>query len=230
MKGSSSSGVSLSKRQQPDFYDAIFMPSVQGEEQPKPAAKQRKRGGSEHRKRIWGWLFGTDKKAPCPLCGECDIYSGENSTSPFEAAHIVAHVFSKDEEAERSMGEHVFYMVPCCKTCNDATGTSCIWDYLYMTSRVHLLKALSWKWVVAYSNNFPATVEHCQGLLWKLVDHLFGPGRYPQGGGIRYTSPVYHTLYLLQLCKLQERQLELVKMATDTHKLTETLLRSLKFQ
>lgn len=101
--------------------DFVYMPSMQQEPEPKREPK-RKRGGSEHRKRIWGWLFGNDKKAPCPLCGECEIYSGENTTSPFEAAHIVAHAFSKDEEAERSMGEHVFYMVPCCKTCNDATG------------------------------------------------------------------------------------------------------------
>lgn len=216
--------TALSKRPHPD--DFIFMPSVQEEEKP----KQRKRGGSEHRKRIWGWMFGTDKKAPCPLCGECDIFSGENTTSPFEAAHIVAHAFSKDEEAERSLGEQVFYVVPCCKTCNDATGTSCIWDYLYMTSRTHLLKTLAWKWFVAYSNNFPATVENAQGFLWKLVDNLFGPTRYPNGGGIRYTNQVYPILYMLQLAKLQERQLELVKTAAETHKLMESLLRSLKFQ
>lgn len=99
-----------------------------------------------------------------------------------------------------------------------------------MTSRVHLLKSLAWKWFLAYSNNFPATVEHCQGILWMLVDHLFGSSRYPNGGGIRYTSPIYHTLYLLQLQKLQERQLEIAKMALETHKLSEAVCKSLKFQ
>lgn len=217
--------VQFNKR--PSLYDSYLMPSVQ--DPPKPV-KQRKRGGSEHRKRIWGWLFGTDKKAPCPLCGECDIYSGENTTSPFEAAHIVAHAFSKDEEAERSMGEHVFYVVPCCKTCNDATGTQTIWDFLYTSSRTHLMRTLAWKWFTAYSNNFPATVEHCDNILWKLVDHLFGAKRYPNGGGVKYTNQIYPILYYLQLQKLQERSLELLKVLDETQKLSESVLKSLKFQ
>jgi hypothetical protein len=212
-----------------DPTESMYIPSVQDDMPPKPA-KQRKRGGSDHRKRIWSWLFGTDKKAPCPLCGECEIYSGENTTSPFEAAHIVAHAFSKDEEAERSMGEQVFYIVPCCSSCNDATGTQTIWDFLYVSSRLYLLKDLAWKWFVAYSNNFPATVEASQGILWRLVDHLFGPTRYPNGGGIKYTNQIYYTLYMLQLHKLQEKHIELLKVVVDTHKLSETVLKSLKFQ
>lgn len=218
--------VHLNKRNR----DSIYMPSIQESLEPPKQPKQRKRGGSEHRKRIWGWLFGTDKKAPCPLCGECEIYSGENTTSPFEAAHIIAHAFSRDEEAERSLGQHVFYMVPCCKICNDATGTDCIWDFLYMSSRRHLLCSLAWKWFIAYRNNFPATVDHCQGILWRLFEHLFGPSRYPDGGGIKYTNQIYYTLYMLQLQKLQEEHVHHLKLAAETHRLSESVLNSLKFQ
>lgn len=191
--------------------------------------KKRRRGGSDHRKRIWAWMFGTDKKAPCPLCGECEIFSGENTSSPFEAAHIVAHVWSKEDEAERTLGEHVFHMIPCCKTCNDATGTQCVWDFLFLSSRMHLLRTIAWKWFTAYKNNLPATVEASQGILWKLVDNLFGPTRYPLGGGIVYTEEIYRALYMLQLQKLQERQLELTRMSVETHKESEVVMRSLRF-
>ncbi len=191
--------------------------------------KKRKRGGSDHRKRIWSWMFGTDKKAPCPLCGECEIFCGENTTSPFEAAHIVAYMYSKDDEAERTLGDHVFHMIPCCKTCNDATGTQCIWDFLFFASRMHLLRIVAWRWFQAYKNNLPATVEAAQGILWKLVDNLFGQSRYPNGGGIVYREEIYRALYMLQLQKLQERYIKLTNEMSETCRESDVVAKSLRF-
>ena len=185
----------------------------------------RKRGGVDHRKKIWAWVFGTSKRGLCPLCEEREI-----SLDKFEASHIVAHMHSKKEEANRTLLEQSLHLVPSCSECNMATATDNVFDFLYLQNRIHILRSFSWKWFTEFSKAFPSIVEEqCKGVLWMTVHYMFGKDRYFLGG-IDHEKDIYYLLYMVQLDKLRLLQLEQLKSLQDTLGLQERVLSSLKFR
>jgi hypothetical protein len=135
------------------------------------------------KKMIWDvQLSSTLKEAPCPLCGIHKVYQFTNSG--FEACHIVARKFSTEAPS-------IYYLTVGCSACNNDCSDICVFDYLFCRQRLNALRRLI---QIIYRKFIE---EH--------LDHLYGPRRFPAGGGIVNTKQIYEIARSEQLVILSEQ-------------------------
>lgn len=159
------------------------------------------RGVTKDVKRIiWQRHFGHAKQGTCPVCGETQLHRDHNSG--FDAAHIVPHAYSKHHTQNLRGPDLAVYLVPSCATCNNSMSTRHLLDYMYMYGRARLMCVLMWKWFQGYTREEP--LRRCKGVLWQLVDYLFGPSRYPDKGRMEFQTDIYRNLKRHQLVHISD--------------------------
>ena len=164
------------------------------------------------KKIIWDRYIGPGvKETLCPLCSTFKIENSVNSG--FVAAHLVAAKFICEEKL------NVFHVYPSCSSCNSECGDLTVFDYLFCRQRMNALKRLlnSIYRVFMEENGHNMSSEY--NLIWKVLDHLYGPKRYPAGGGIINTKPIYEIARGEQLVmlgeKLRDMTLELQRISNE---------------
>jgi hypothetical protein len=174
--------------------------------------KPRTNADSNLKKIIWDRYIGPGiKETTCPLCSTYKIENNVNSG--FVAAHLVASKFVIEEKL------NIFHVFPSCSSCNSECGDLTVFDYLFCRQRINALKRLvkSVYKVFIEENGNILTNEH--RLIWKVLDHLYGNTRYPAGGGIINTKPIYEIARGEQLVlladTLTEKTQELVKLSNE---------------
>lgn len=176
--------------------------------------KPRTNADANLKKIIWDRYIGPGiKETICPLCS---TYKIENSVnSGFVAAHLVAAKFIIEEKL------NIFHVYPSCASCNSECGDLTVFDYLFCRQRTNALRRLvtSVYKVFIEENANILTNEH--KMIWKVLDHLYGPTRYLAGGGIINTKPIYEIARGEQLILLGEKlntlTLELQRISHDYH-------------
>lgn len=150
------------------------------------------------KKIIWDRYIGPGiKETLCPLCSTFKIENSVNSG--FIAAHLVASKYVIEDKL------NIFHVYPSCASCNSECGDLTVFDYLFCRQRTNALKKLinSVYRIFIEENGSNMLPEY--HLIWKVLDHLYGPTRYPAGGGIINTKPIYEIARGEQLIILAER-------------------------
>lgn len=155
------------------------------------------------RKAIWEMYIGVGiKEAICPLCGLNRIQGNVNSG--FECAHVVARNWMTEELS-------VYYMFPSCTVCNNECREMCVLDFLYVRQRIvplrRIVMAIYQRYVVEYEHEL--AVEN--RMIHLILDHLYGPRRFPAGGGIQNRKQIYEIARTEQYQWLLERGAQLEK-------------------
>lgn len=142
------------------------------------------------------------------LCGLCGINRIQNNVnSGFEGAHIIARGWLTEDLS-------VYYLYPSCSVCNNQCHDMCILDFLYARNRIKQLRKMI---MVIYERY---VVEHEHELAQEdrmahlILDNLYGPKRFPSGGGIQNTKQIYEIARAEQYEYLLERSRELEKQVS----------------
>ena len=175
---------------------------------------------------IWDLHFGVGvKETLCPLCGLNKIY-GTTQNSGFEAAHVVARKFLVEELS-------IFYLVPSCKVCNNECADMCIFDFLWVRSRVAALRRIIMTIHGAFLAQHAHELAPQDQIAWRVMEFLFGPLRHPAGGGIVNTKAIYEIARIEQLTALVEESAKLAAkqqaLATQMRALMESEIRPMRF-
>lgn len=166
------------------------------------------------RVQIWELYIGMGiKHATCPLCGLNEL-QGPSQNSGFQACHIVASKFSPALSAPLSAGTSkghslykgmdVFYLFPGCQTCNNECSEQCIFDFLYVRLRHKQLRAMIWNVFTTFSTIHEKELSEHEGICWRVLDHLYGPKRFPAGGGIENRHGIYSIANAMQMQHVQD--------------------------
>jgi hypothetical protein len=157
------------------------------------------------KKIIWDMYVGIGKQEA--LCGLCGINRIKNNTnSGFEAAHVIARGFLTEELT-------VYYLYPSCSVCNNECKELCVFDFLYARQRIVELRKAIMIIYKRYITEHEHELEPQDRLAHLILDHLYGPKRFPAGGGIQNTKQIYEIArseqyeYLREQTKELERQL-----------------------
>lgn len=160
---------------------------------------------------VWDLYIGIGvQKALCSLCGINAIFG--NTNSGFECAHMVARNFFQEELS-------VYYLFPSCAVCNNQCRDLCVWDFLYVRARLGVLR----KAILAVYRFYLIEHEHNLApqdkLAHVILDHLYGPKRFPLGGGIQNTKQIYEIARVEQYEDLRLKTLELERNLQDIQSL-----------
>jgi hypothetical protein len=149
---------------------------------------------------VWDRYVGPGvKKTMCNLCGRQEI--SVNSNSGFECAHIVAESCN----AETTL----FYLYPSCAVCNNECSTQTLFDYLFGRQRIKVLRRLIWDIYSMFEEHYPNELDRVERLAWKLLEHLYGPTKFPSGGGIVNRVQIYEIARSVQAQMLVARMSEI---------------------
>jgi hypothetical protein len=124
-----------------------------------------------------------NKSDRCPLCGVNQIQS-HTSNSGFQACHVVADKFALKEL-------NVYYLFPGCATCNNECGDVCLLDFMFSRGRHEQLRRIIWAIYSTFIAQHKDDLSFVEGQAWRVIDHLYGPRRFPAGGGIQNTRAIY---------------------------------------
>ncbi|MEO6078115.1 MAG: hypothetical protein ABIP54_04975 [Candidatus Andersenbacteria bacterium] len=168
------------------------------------------------RKAIWELYVGVGiKEAPCPLCWLTRIQNNVNSG--FECAHVVARNWMTEELS-------VYYIFPSCSVCNNECRDMCVLDYLYARQRIGPLRKI----VMIIYQRYLVEYEHEWALENRMIhlvlDHLYGPRRFPSAGGILNRKQIYEIARTEQYQWLLEQGVELERQMCDLQKQRRWLL------
>jgi hypothetical protein len=164
------------------------------------------------RTQIWETYMGVGVRSDvCPLCGVNQIQNFQ-SNSGFQACHVVA-----DKWALKEL--NVYYLYPGCATCNNECGDVCLLDFLFARGRLDQLRAMIAAIFKAFSAQHQDQLSFVEGQAWRVLDHLYGPKRFPAGGGIQNTQPIY------ELARRVQQQLLLERIAILSKQLQELCAR-----
>lgn len=148
----------------------------------------------------------------CLLCGVNVI--SRKANSGFEACHIVARRWFYGQELT------AYHLFPGCSACNNDASDICLLDYLYGRRRLTQLKRM----ILAIFNAYCAQYEHelhkDSKLAWLVLDRLYGPSKFPAGGGICNTKQIY------EIARVEQYE-QLVKRAAAIHKQQEEVCREM---
>jgi hypothetical protein len=169
--------------------------------------KQATSVSSNLKKAVWDLYVGIGvQESTCVLCGLNKITNNVNSG--FECAHIVARNFLTEDLS-------VYYLFPSCAACNNQCRDLCIFDFLYCRQRIVQLRRA----ILAIYKRY--LVEHTHELRREdrmaptILNHLYGPERFPAGGGIQNRQSIYEIARTEQYQYLIEQSAEVEKKACD---------------
>lgn len=155
------------------------------------------------------------QEAPCTLCGINRIKSNVNSG--FECAHIVARNYMTEQLT-------VYYMFPSCATCNNECRDMCVLDFMWVRGRLAPLR----KVIMLIFQRYVVEHEHelapDQRMAHLVLDNLYGPKRFPAGGGIQNTKQIYEIARAEQYQWLLEQSLQMEKRLGDLQVARQELL------
>lgn len=159
---------------------------------------------------VWDMYVGIGKtEALCGLCGINRIRNGTNSG--FEGAHIIARGFLTEDLT-------VYYLYPSCAVCNNECKELCVFDFLYARQRIVELRKMIMTIYKRYVMEHEHELDPQDRLAHLILDHLYGPKRFPLGGGIRNTKQIYEIAraeqyeYLTAQTREKERELGEIQM------------------
>lgn len=162
------------------------------------------------RRLIWDRQIGPGiKEALCPLCSTYKIY--RSVASGFESAHVIAKKFSIGKP-------NIYQVYPSCATCNKDTRTVCMLDFLFCQGRYAALKKIITQMYTLYIEENGDTMQEEDKLIWNVLEHLYGPSRYPSGGGIVNRAQIYNIAKGIQLTILSEKANVLSQQLQETTK------------
>lgn len=200
------------------------------------------------------------KRATCPLCGlnellgpaqnsgfqACHVVASKFSPAASSAAPTGAA--GKSNESTHFVpplstvppvggttgaaggAANIFYLFPGCQTCNNECAEQCLLDFLYTRLRYKQLRAFIWSVFSTYTTLHEGELAQHEGLCWRVLDHLYGPKRFPAGGGIENRWAIYQLANAEQLKHLNEdiKQLsaQLSQRITLVNTLTSTEIKS----
>jgi hypothetical protein len=156
---------------------------------------------------VWEFYMGIGvQKALCSMCGINTI--SNNINSGFECAHVVARNFFYEEL-------NVYYLFPACAVCNNQCRDMCVWDFMYARGRLGPLR----KAVLGIYKVYLVEHEHelapQDRMAHLILDHLYGPKRFPVGGGIQNTKQIYEIARAEQYEFLREQSLALERQLEE---------------
>lgn len=165
------------------------------------------------KKAIWDIYIGPGIMiTPCPLCGVRELY--RNQSTGYEAAHIVA-----DKFFEGSLTS--LYLFPTCSVCNNDCSDLCLLDFLWCRERYDVLRKMLWDIFSHYIKERP---HESNSQMWKIIDHLYGPNRFPAGGGIENIRQIYQLCKTEQIARLMEQSANLNAQLIENSQLMQRLL------
>lgn len=165
------------------------------------------------KKTIWDLYIGIGvQRAPCPICGVNELFRTINSG--FEAAHIVADKYFCEELTS-------LYLFPCCKTCNNECRDYCLLDFVWCRERYNVLRRMIWDIFKHYQDLHPDEPEN---QCWKILDHLYGDRRFPAGGGLVNTTPIFRIARLVQMDAILKQNQELNAQLLQNNAIIQRLL------
>jgi len=165
------------------------------------------------RKAVWDIYIGPGVLyTKCPLCGVEELQ--RNMNSGFQAAHIVADKFMTDTLTS-------LYLYPSCEKCNNDCTAMCLLDYLWCRERYDVLRDMIWSIFSHYIRERP-TEKDSQA--WKVLDHLYGPGRFPAGGGLVNCKQIYRLCTSVQIEHIMEDCTRLTEEIQRRNKTLKNLL------
>lgn len=160
------------------------------DEQPKRSKLTRVNFRDDDRARIWDMHVGAlVKETECLIgCGSKTlIYKSQKSG--FVAAHIIADVWMQGSGVKLSK----YYGFPTCGACNNDMQTACLFDYLYSMDRIAILRrvirTICLTYLADYGHELVADAD--ERLWWKILNGLYGQVRFPLGGYLTNTQPIY---------------------------------------
>jgi hypothetical protein len=168
------------------------------------------------KKAVWEMYVGAGiQEAPCTLCGIHRIKANVNSG--FECAHIVARNYLTEALT-------VYYAFPSCSVCNNECHDMCVLDYMWARGRIAALR----KVIMVIFQRFVAEHEHelaqDQRMAHLVLDNLYGPKRFPAGGGIQNTKQIYEIARTEQYQSLIERAAQLERQLGELQRQRQGLL------
>jgi hypothetical protein len=198
--------------------DAFVAPVAKGGGKSKGISQTLKRA-------IWELHVGAgQKEAQCLLCGINKIYATQNSG--FQGAHIVARNFFVGDLT-------IFSLVPSCAPCNNECENMCVLDFLWVRSRVATLRRVIMTIYTAFVTQHAHELAPQERMAWRVLEHLYGPSRYPAGGGIVNTKQIYEIARAEQYAALVDDAAQLAAqqqgLAIQLRALTEAEIRPMKF-
>lgn len=190
------------------------------------AVKGKSKGVTPTLKRaIWDLYVGAgQRETQCLLCGVHKIYATQNSG--FEAAHVVARSFF--------VGDLTIYsLIPSCASCNNECENMCLLDFLWVRSRIAPLRRIIMTIYNAFVTQYAHELATKDRMAWRVLEHLYGPSRYPAGGGIINTKAIYEIARAEQYAALVEEAARYAAqqqaLATQMRALTEAEIKPMKF-
>jgi hypothetical protein len=148
------------------------------------------------KKQLWTTYVGDAiKETACPLCGINKVYQFTNSG--FEACHIVAKKFNSEVPS-------IYYLIVGCSACNNNCADICVLDYLFCCQRINALRKIIQIIYGKFIEEHEHTLARENRLIWNVLDYLYGARRFPAGGGIVNTKPIYEIARSEQLVALSE--------------------------
>jgi hypothetical protein len=113
-----------------------------------------------------------------------------------------------------------------CATCNNECGDLCLLDFLFGRGRLDQLRAMIAAIFKTFSSQHQDNLSFVEGQAWRVLDHLYGPKRFPSGGGIQNTQPIYELARRIQMEQLLDRIAVLSKQLKEAHARLETVASS----
>jgi len=188
-------------------------PQEEGEEEvPLPLFKKiRKTITPALKKCIWELYVGIGKqKATCLLCGITEIKNNVNSG--FEAAHLVARSFMATQDL------NIYYAIPSCSICNNECENMCVLDFMYGRNRIRDLRMVIMKIYETFITEHGQELDDEQRMAWRVLEYLYGPTRFPAGGGIQNRKQIYELARLEQYSFLVQKSKRLTAELEQTVK------------
>jgi hypothetical protein len=173
---------------------------------------------SNLRRQIWDLYIGPGiKSANCPLCGLNKI-SNYESNGGFEACHIVANKYCNMLNC--------YYLFPGCTVCNNECSSMCLLDFLWVRFRLKMLKQMISKIFNTFLIENKQDLQPQDQLAHKIIEHLYGEGKFPAGGGVQNTKQIYEIARLVQYEELVTRGEKLAKEMIDNASMMQILMDS----
>lgn len=156
----------------------------------------------------WDLYIGSHiKTTSCPLCGINLI--NQNTNSGFELAHVVPQKFMGDDTLT------VFSLYPSCAACNNNMRCDNLLDYLWCRGRFdqlrHFIRCVYRRFMAEHGARLPDKEKYT----WAVLEHLYGPKRFPLGGFIVNREQIYNIAKSEQISLVNHRVAELSRQLDE---------------
>ena len=109
----------------------------------------------------------------------------------------------------------------------------CVLDFLWVRARITALRRIIMTIYTAFVTQHAHELAPADRMAWRVLEHLFGPSRYPAGGGIVNTKASYEIARAEQYAALVEEAARYAQeqqaLALQLRALTEVDIKPMKF-